>query len=319
MVMARSVRVIFFGTPAFAVPTLDALLASRHEVVAVVTQPDKPRGRGQSVSHAPVKARALLANIPILQPPTMKDPAFVETLATFGSDLGVVAAFGKILTDVVLATPRMGMINVHASLLPRYRGAAPVHRAVIAGEHETGVTIMRVVKTLDAGPMISTVRHRISPDETSDEVERELARLGADLLVSAVDIMADGPIVETPQDERDATYAARLTKADGLVDWSRSSEDVHNLVRGLHPWPHACSFAGARRVILLRTRPAVGNTTALPPGTIIAASGDDLRVACGSGAIQILSLQGEGTRPMSARDFLAGRHLTAGQRLTSAP
>src|SRR5262249_58663955 len=168
MVAAGNLRIVFFGTPEFAVPTLDALLASRHQVVGVVTQPDRPRGRGQKTSDAPVKARALAAGAPILQPERMKDPAFMDALAAFGADLGVVAAYGKILTDAVLATPRLGMINVHASLLPKHRGAAPVHRAIIAGEVETGVTIMRVVKALDAGPMLAIVRRPIGPDETSD-------------------------------------------------------------------------------------------------------------------------------------------------------
>jgi methionyl-tRNA formyltransferase len=174
MVAASPLRIVFFGTPEFAVPTLDALLGSRHPVVGVVTQPDRPRGRGQKISAAPVKARALAAGLPILQPERLKDPAFVDALAALHADLGVVAAYGKILTDAVLAMPRLGMVNVHASLLPRYRGAAPVHRAIIAGERETGVTIMRVVRALDAGPMLTTVRRPIGPDETSDEVERDL-------------------------------------------------------------------------------------------------------------------------------------------------
>jgi methionyl-tRNA formyltransferase len=167
MVGSSGLRIVFFGTPAFAVPTLDALLHSRHTVVGVVTQPDRPRGRGQRMSDAPVKARAVAAGLLLLQPERMKDPAFLDALGALHADLGVVAAYGKILTDAVLATPRLGMINVHASLLPRYRGAAPVHRAIIAGEHATGVTIMRVVKALDAGPMLATVRMGIGPDETS--------------------------------------------------------------------------------------------------------------------------------------------------------
>jgi methionyl-tRNA formyltransferase len=178
MVTGGALRVVFFGTPEFAVPTLDALLRSRHQVVGVVTQPDRPRGRGQKTSASPVKAAAAAAGLPVLQPERLKDPAFLERLAALGADLGVVAAYGKILTDAVLAMPSLGLINVHASLLPRYRGAAPVHRAIIAGERETGVTIMRVVKALDAGAMIAKVRRAIGPDDTSDEVERDLAGRG---------------------------------------------------------------------------------------------------------------------------------------------
>src|SRR5262249_13427589 len=161
-------RIVFFGTPDFAVPSLEALLGSRHQVAAVVTQPDRPRGRGQKTSDAPVKVRALQAGISVLQPDRLKAPAFLDALDALRSDLGVVAAYGRILTDAVLAAPRLGMINVHASLLPKYRGAAPVHRAIIAGERETGITIMRVVKELDAGPMLATTRRPIGADETSD-------------------------------------------------------------------------------------------------------------------------------------------------------
>src|SRR5581483_4358437 len=212
MVDAPRLRIVFFGTPAFAVPTLDALIASRHPVAAVVTQPDRPRGRGHKVADAPVKARAAAAGIPVLQPERMKDPALLAQLRALHADLGVVAAYGRILTDDLLAIPRLGMINVHASLLPKYRGAAPVHRAVIAGESETGVTIMRVVKALDAGPMIASATRPIAPDETSDVVERDLAQIGARLLVAAVDDLAAGRASETPQDDTAATYAHRLTK-----------------------------------------------------------------------------------------------------------
>ena len=205
--MVNKLRVVFFGTPDFAVPSLDVLIGSSHPVVAVVTQPDRPRGRGQQTSAAPVKARALAAGVPVLQPERMRDPAFLGALQAVRADLGVVAAYGKILTDAVLAVPHLGLINVHASLLPKYRGAAPVHRAVIAGERETGVTIMRVVKALDAGPMLAKVSIGIGPNETSAEVERDLARHGAALLVKVVDGLADGGTTGTQQDESGVTYA----------------------------------------------------------------------------------------------------------------
>jgi methionyl-tRNA formyltransferase len=318
MVTAAPLRVVFFGTPDFAVPTLDALLASRHTVVAVVTQPDKPRGRGHKTSDAPVKARALAAGIPVLQPDRLKDPAFLDSLTALGADLGVVAAYGKILTDAVLAVPRLGLINVHASMLPRYRGAAPVHRAIIAGERETGVTIMRVVKALDAGPMLASAPRAIGPDETSVEVERDLARIGAPLLLSIAEDLAAGRAREQSQDEAAATYAHRLTKTDGLIDWSWPAERVHNLVRGLHPWPHAFTFLGGNRFIVIRSsaRDAAGSG---PPGAILEAKGDRLVLACGPGALRILEIQAEGKRPMTARDFLAGHRLGPGDRFTAAP
>jgi len=316
MVAKRSLRVVFFGTPQFAVPTLDRLLASSHTVVGVVTQPDRPRGRGQKMSDAPVKARAIEAGIPVLQPATLKDPGAVAAIAALRADIGVVAAYGKILTEAILHTPAMGMVNVHASLLPRYRGAAPVHRAVIAGESQTGVTIMRVVKALDAGAMLDVVHRSIDPDETSEDVERDLARLGADLLVATLDRLAKAPIEEMPQDDARATYAPRLSKEDGLVDWSRPAVDVHNLIRGLYPWPHAYTFWKGRRLILLRSSPSSGTTHALG-GVVIAAHSEELRVAAGEGHLQVLEIQAEGKRPMTAREFLAGTHIEPGDRFGS--
>jgi methionyl-tRNA formyltransferase len=337
MVEASGLRVVFFGTPEFAVPTLDALIGSRHEVVAVVTQPDRPHGRGQKTSAGPVKRRAVDAAIPVLQPDRLRDPGFLDAFGALHADLGVVAAYGKILTDQILALPRLGMINVHASLLPRYRGAAPVHRAIIAGDTETGVTIMRVVKALDAGPMIAKVTRAIGPDDTSEEVEAHLASLGASLLVSTVDALADGAVAEVPQDEAAATYAHRLTKNDGVIDWSRPALAIHDVIRGLHPWPHAFSWIAGQRIIFHRSSflkgpgpyddatkgpgPYDGSTqgAAALPGSIVEAAGDELTVATGDGSLQLLVLQTEGKRPMPAREFLAGHHLTPGQRFVSTP
>ncbi len=318
MVTGVPLRVAFLGTPQFAVATFDALLDSRHHVVVAVTQPDRPRGRGQRPAEAPVKLRAVEAGIPVLQPLVLGDPAFVAALERSSADIGVVAAYGRILPPVILSTLGLGTINVHASLLPRYRGAAPVHRAVIAGERETGVTIMRVVKALDAGPMLASVTRSIGADETSEEVERDLARTGASLLVSTLDELAAGHVTEMPQDERAATYAHRLTKADGLVDWSRPARQIHDLIRGLHPWPHAYTFLDGSRLILLRSSPSLEDAGA-PPGTVVAAHGDDLSIAAGSGIVHLRELQVEGKRTMAARDFLAGHRLTPGARLSAQP
>jgi methionyl-tRNA formyltransferase len=214
----------------------------------------------------------------------------------------------------VLTTPALGLINVHASLLPRYRGAAPVHRAIIEGERETGVTIMRVVKALDAGPMLSSVRRPIGPNETSDEVERDLARFGAELLVSTTDALASGLTRETPQDDTAATYAHRLTKEDGVVDWSSTAGRVHNLVRGLHPWPHAYTFHQRRRFILHRSIVAAEQPIGDMPGTLVEAHGERLVVATGAGLLQVMQIQAEGKRPMNVREFLAGHRLSVGDR-----
>jgi len=314
-VTANALRILFFGTPEFAVPTLEALLRSRHRVVGVVTQPDRPRGRGQKRIDAPVKAHALAAGLPLLQPERMKDPAFVSALTALDANLAVVAAYGRILTDGILAVTPLGFINVHASLLPRYRGAAPVHRAILAGERETGVTIMRVVRELDAGAMLATIHRPISPDETSVDVEHELARLGAGLLVSTVDAMSEGPVLETPQDEAASTYARRLIKEDGVVDWTQPAAVIHNQIRGLHPWPHAFSFLNGRRLILLRSTVVIGLAGA--PGTVIEADGDRLTIAAGSSGIAVMEIQAEGKRPMTPREFMAGHHITPGDVFTN--
>ena len=310
-------RVVFFGTPDFAVPTLDALLQSRHTVAAVVTQPDRPRGRGQKTSNAPVKALAAAAGVPILQPERLKDSGFVEQFAALRPECAVVAAYGKILTDQVLTVPTRGFLNVHASLLPRYRGAAPVHRAVIAGETETGVTIMRVVRALDSGPMLATARRKIDADETSEDVEHDLARLGAVVLATTVDRLALGDLTEVAQDETQATYAPKLSKNEGLMDWTWPAERLHDLIRGLHPWPLAYSYLGGRRFIIRRASWSVERPTA-SAGTIVEANGDRLAIAAGSGVVDVREIQPEGRRPMAVREFLAGHPLSRGDRFGSA-
>jgi methionyl-tRNA formyltransferase len=308
-----ALRVVFFGTPAFAAPALETLLRSRHAVAGVVTRPDRPRGRGQKTTDAPVKAIATAAGLPVLQPERMKDPAFLADLAALHADIGVVAAYGRILTEAILAIPSHGLINIHGSLLPRYRGAAPVHRAVIAGERETGVTIMRVVQALDAGPMLAKARRPIGADETSEDVERDLAAIGAALLVETLDAMAAGHVVETPQDDTCATYAHKLTKEDGLIDWTSPADQIHNLIRGLHPWPHAFSFLEGHRFILRRSH-ASHTPSSREPGTIEEAAGDRLAIATGAGLLEVTDIQAEGKRPMSVREFLAGHRLASGQR-----
>jgi methionyl-tRNA formyltransferase len=308
-------RIAFFGTPSFAVPTLSALLDSPHRIVGVVTQPDRPRGRGQKVSDAPVKALAIERGLVTLQPERLSREVFAEDFKALDAELGVVAAYGKLLPEWLLQMPAFGMINVHASLLPKYRGAAPVHRAVINGDLETGVTIMRVVKALDAGPMMARVIRGIGADETSDVVERDLAKLGASLLVRVVDDLAAGRAIEIPQDEAEATYAPRLTKEEGLLDFSLRAVDVHNRIRGLRPWPTAYSFVQSRRLVFHHARLSDVDAGGAAAGTCIAASARGITIACGDGrAIDVLQLQPEGRRSMSAREYLAGHGMLVGQR-----
>ena len=286
------------GTPAFAVPTFEALLASHHQVVGLVCQPDRPRGRGQKVLAPPTKAIAESRGVPVFQPVKLKDPALMETLGSLQADIGVVAAYGRILPDALIDLPVRGMINVHASLLPRYRGAAPIQRAIIAGDDVTGVTIMRVVRELDAGPMLAAEPLAIAPDATSVDVERALAASGAALLVQTLDRLAAGEAVaEIPQDDRLATYAAKIEREDGRIDWSRPATAIHNLVRGLHPWPHAFAYLGGERFLIHQTRVAA------------------------DGTLEILQIQPEGKRVMTMSEWLAGRRDLAGgaPRFTSEP
>ena len=316
-----ALRVVFFGTPAFAVPTLERLVASRHTVCGVVTQPDRRRGRGQQLSDAPVKRAALQHGLSVLQPDRLRDRAVHDTIAGWHPDVGVVAAYGKLLPDNLLELPRHGMINVHASLLPKYRGAAPIHRAVIDGEAVTGVTIMRMVTRLDAGDMLARATRAIGDDETSDVVERDLAILGAELLMQVVEQLAAGSAREEPQNEALSSYAGRLTKDDGLIDWTLPAAAIHNHVRGLYPWPHAFSFLEGVRVILLATRLTgrlPDEAEAIVPGTITAVSRDAIQVAAGDrGLLTIDRLQTEGRRPMTTREFLASRPLRPGARFSS--
>ena len=307
------VRVAFFGTPAFAVPALSRLI-DRCDIIAVVTQPDRPRNRGHRTVPTPTKQVAVIHSIPTLAPARADDPTFLAALRELAPDLGVVAAYGKILPEAVLAVPRHRMVNLHASLLPKHRGASPVQHAILAGDRLTGVTLMRIVAQLDAGPILAQAEHPIGGDDTTADVERALALLAADLIVRTLDPLIAGELRERPQDDRAASYAPRLIKSDGRIDWKRPAPEVHNHVRAMHPWPHAFSHVDGARYVIHRTavleRPGPGS-----PGEIVEAHGDRFIVAAGSGTtIEVLELQPEGRRVMSARDFLAGHQISAGSR-----
>ena len=313
-----SLRILFLGTPAFAVPSLEALVHSRHHVVAVVSQPDRPRGRGQQLQPTPTKQTALAHGIPVIQPLKIKEDAFLQAIRDLQPDLGVVVAFGRILPDALLAIPRLGMINVHASILPSYRGAAPIQRAVLAGEAETGVTIMRVASELDAGPVFRVATVPIPPDATSGDMEAVLARLGAEQVLPVVDAIADGHAVETPQDHAKATHAAKVTKSEGTIDWNDVASVVHNRVRGLQPWPLASTTLNGERLVVRRTHAVGLDAHDAVPGTVVRGYGDELVVACGGGtALRVLEIQPEGRRVMTVREFLAGRAALEGARFGS--
>ncbi len=300
----------------FALATLEALRASAHDLVLVVTQPDRPRNRGQRVTASPVKEFALQHGLPVLQPQQLKAEDFLSAIQRSDLDVAVVAAYGRILPAVLLTVPRLGFINVHGSLLPRWRGAAPVHRAILAGDVETGVTIMRVVPALDAGPMLAKRAVPIPPDETSEMLERRLAGLGAELLVQILNEMSAGPVPEEPQQESAVTYAPRLERSEGRVDWAKPAAVIHNQIRGLQPWPGATVLFGDKRLLLLQST-VEDRAHATAPGTVLDTDRLSFSVACGAGAVRIHRVQLEGRAAVAVREFLNGHRFQPGDVLRS--
>ena len=306
-----TLKVVFAGTPAFAVPSLEALLAHPGvEVQAVYTQPDRPAGRGQSLRESEVKQAALRHGLPVEQPMSLRDGDAQQHFASFACDLLVVTAFGQILPAAVLAAPRLGAINVHASLLPRWRGAAPIQRALMAGDTTTGITIMRIVERLDAGPMILKRSLPIEAEDTGGSLHDKLGALGGEALHAALDALIAGTATDTPQDEGEVTYARKIERGDRPLDWSRSAAELDRQVRALSPSPLASTELGGIAVNIVRAEPALF-THAGPPGRLLHCADDGIVLACADGALRITCLQPAGKRPMTAREFLNGyrKHL----------
>jgi len=296
-------RIAFAGTPQFAVPALRMLLASRHAVVGVLTQPDRPAGRGQQLRSSPIKLLAAEHGLATSQPATLKTPEGRATLEQWAPDLLVVVAYGLILPPPVLALPRLGCVNIHGSLLPRWRGAAPIQRAILAGDAETGVTIMQLDAGLDTGPMLLERRRPIHSHETAGDLHDALSELGAAALAQALDEMTAGRLVPRPQPADGATYAPKIEKSEARLDWSASVIEIDRRVRAFNPWPMAeTSFAG-EPLRVLRARIADQPATEAAPGTLLGIAEDGLRVACGDGVLAVRELQRAGKRPISARDF----------------
>ena len=292
------------GTPDFAAVTLEALIAAGHEICGVLTQPDKPRNRNK-VTYSPVKECALAHGIPVYQPLTAKDAETQALVESLHPELTVVVAYGQILPQKLLDVPKFGSVNVHASLLPKYRGAAPIQWAVLDGEAETGVSLMYMTRLLDAGDVIATARTAIGAEETAPELWDRLAKLGGELLVATIPHLQDGTASRTPQDESVFTYAPMLTKAMSPVDWNRSAAAIHNQIRGLQPWPCAVAEIDGRLCKLFRAE--IGGETKAVPGTILRADKQGIEVACGDGrSLRILELQGEGGKRMNAASYLNG-------------
>lgn len=306
-------RAIFFGTPEFAVPCLSALCEVAN-VVHVITQPDRPSGRGMQLTPPPVKVLAEARGIPVAQPKAIRKPELAEWLRSLEADLAIVVAYGRILPLPVLQAPRLGCLNVHGSLLPKYRGAAPIQRAVIGGEQTTGVCLMQMDEGMDTGPLLACTETAIGPEETAGELFTRLSAMGADLLRSELPRFLRGELAPKTQDHAAATLAPMLTKDDGKMAWERSAHDLHNLVRGTQPWPGAHAFLQGQRLKLHRTRVLLGEGEAATPGTIVRADRHGIEVACGRGVLVIETLQPEGKRRMTAEQFLAGAHLPQGAR-----
>lgn len=310
-------RIVFMGTPEFAVPSLAALLKSEDEVVGVVTQPDRPKGRGQALTPPPVKVIAQKAGIPVLQPLKIKTPEFLESLAVWKPDLIAVTAFGRILHAPILNLPPMGCVNVHGSLLPKYRGAAPVQWAVINGETETGITTMLMDEGMDTGPMLLQERLAITPEDTSGTLAPRLAELGGRLLVETIRQLKAGTIMSRKQDDSAATMAPLLKKEDGAVDWTLSAHSLVNRVRGLSPWPGAYTFLGPDRWNIWKAAVSQGSVSDRP-GTIIAVTKRAIHVATGHGVLEILELQTANSKRMPVGQFLAGHRINPGILLGAA-
>ena len=301
-------RIVFMGTPDFAVPSLEALFAAGHEVVGVFSQPDKPVGRHQNkLKPTPVKVCAMDHNVPVFQPTKLRDGTALAQLKELNPELIVVAAYGRILPDDILDLPAKGCINVHSSLLPKYRGSAPINWAVVNGDAETGVTIMHMATELDAGDIIAQVSTPIDPDETVDAVHDRLAALGGELLVKVVADIAAGTATRTPQDPAQVTLAPMLSRELSPIDWTMSAKAIHNKVRGLTPWPATSTDAFTQEPVKVYSVTETGASTDKTPGTVLSADKNGIDVACGDGKVlRILELQAPGSRRMAAADYLRG-------------
>ena len=310
-------RILFMGTPDFALPTLRALCESGHEIVGVVTKIDTPKGRGHHLTPPPIKVYALEQNIPVYQPSTLKGEEFAETLAALDPELIVVVAFGKILPQNVLDYPKYGCVNVHGSLLPEYRGAAPMQRAIIDGKKVTGITTMLMAAGLDTGDMLLKSEVEIGENDNFEDIHDRLADCGAKLLIETVEKIEKGEIIPEKQDDNFATYAAKIEKSDCLLDFSRPARELHDLIRGLSPIPLSFTHTPDGKLLkIVASRVVDAEKTADKPAGTVISVGDDIKVACGKGILSLLTVVPEGKGRMSAADFVRGRKIAEGDLLS---
>ncbi len=316
-------RVVFMGTPAFAVPSLEALNNSDHEVVGVVTQPDRPKGRGQAVVPCPVKELALAKGLPVSQPEKMKSPDFLRQLSDWKPDVITVTAFGRILPKAILDLPPMGCVNVHGSLLPAYRGAAPIQWALIHGDPETGITTMLMDEGMDTGAVLLQQPVPVEPEDTALELGARLAQVGGALLVETLTRLAERSVVPCVQDNARATLAPLLKKEDGVIDWTQSATEIANRIRGLSPWPGSYTFHHEHRLIIRKSRVALqgdpGGSDGKQPGTILAVGPTSFWVQTGEGKIEVLEVQPANKKRMSVEQFLQGYALRVQETLAPQP
>lgn len=310
-------KIVFMGTPDFAVPPLRALTEAGYEVAAVVTQPDKPKGRGKTLLPTPVKEEALMHEIPVYQPKKVKNnPEFMDILKEIAPDIIIVAAFGQLIPKEILELPKFGCINIHASLLPKYRGAAPIQQAVIDGEKESGVTIMQMAEGLDTGDMISKIVIPLSPEETGGSLFGKLAQAGAELLIKTLPSIEQGTAEYEKQPEESPTsYAAMITKQMGLMDFNRQACELERLVRGLNPWPSAYTFINGKTLKVWKCKVSMEETEAVP-GTVFLTDKEGIHVACGQGVLILTEVQLEGKKRMETEAFLRGYHIENGTVFT---
>lgn len=307
-------KIVFMGTPDFSVGALDALVEAGHEILAVVTQPDKPKGRSGQMQFPPVKECALRHGLTVLQPVKIKTPEWVDKLRELKADVFVVAAFGQILSKEILDMPKYGCVNIHASLLPKYRGAAPINWAIINGEKETGVTIMQMNEGVDTGDMLSHVVVPIAPKETAESLFDKLAKAGAELIVETLPKLEAGEIIPVPQDESQSSHVKMMNKSLGKIDWNQDAVVIERLVRGLNSWPSAYTYYQGKSVKLWDCDVVEAAAKAVP-GTIIAVAKDSFDVATGNGALRVLELQLEGKKRMDTKSFLLGNQWKTGMQL----
>ena len=307
-------RIVFMGTPDFSVPALEALVEGGHEVVAAITQPDKPKGRGKAVLMTPVKEKAMELGIPVYQPVKVREPEFVEKLRQMKPDAIVVVAFGQILPKSILEIPRYGCVNIHASLLPKYRGAAPIQWAVIDGERESGVTTMFMNEGLDTGDMLEKEAVTLDPKETGGSLHDKLSAIGGRLILSTLKGLEDGTLKGTPQTDEGTCYAKMLKKSLGDIDWTMDAAAIERLIRGLNPWPSAYTCLHGK-TLKIWDGDVLEREYGVEPGTVAEVAKDRLVVQTGQGSLAIRSLQLEGKRRMDAGDFLRGYAVEAGTRL----